>query len=46
MMYSFKKLVVVGTWSKCEQDITEIMKQATISSVHVIDSKIFEKFQK
>jgi len=35
-MYSFKKLVVVGAWSKCEKDILEIIKQATISSVYVV----------
>ena len=46
MMYSFKKVVIVGDYSKIQPSILQLNKSANITSIYVISEKQFEKFQK
>lgn len=41
MMYSFKKVVVVGDLTKIQASILELNKSANVSSIQVISEKQF-----
>jgi hypothetical protein len=41
MMYSFKRLIVVGTITKVQNDVLELTKMATITSVYIVETKTF-----
>ena len=36
MMYSFKKVVIVGEFNKIQSAIVELNKSANINSIHVV----------
>lgn len=46
MMYSFKKLVVIGNFVKVQKDVLNIVKTATVNAVYIVENKVFERFQK
>ncbi len=36
MMYSFKRLVIVGNFLKIQKEVLELTKMASITSVHIV----------
>ncbi len=46
MMYSFKKLIIIGDYSKIQASIFEISKSANITSIYVITERQYDKFTK
>jgi hypothetical protein len=46
MMYSFKKVIIVGDYGRIQGFITDLNKSANISLILVISDKQFDRFQK